>query len=135
MADGHCLSSPASCVLLVVGAVRARFAATRPAFRWRDVAVDLRRSSPNFGKWFGVILSGENKLQLWIPEGFAHGFLVLSESAEFLYKSTDYWYPEHERSVLWNDPGIGIDWPLHAPPNLAKKDEVGRQIGNADVFA
>ena len=69
-----------------------------------DVAVDLRRSSPNFGKWFGVILSGENKLQLWIPEGFAHGFLVLSESAEFLYKSTDYWYPEHERSVLWNDP-------------------------------
>ena len=100
-----------------------------------DVAVDLRRSSPNFGKWFGVILSGENKLQLWIPEGFAHGFLVLSESAEFLYKSTDYWYPEHERSVLWNDPGIGIDWPLHAPPNLAKKDEVGRQISNADVFA
>ena len=100
-----------------------------------DVAVDLRRSSSNFGKWFGVILSGENKLQLWIPEGFAHGFLVLSESAEFLYKSTDYWYPEHERSVLWNDPGIGIDWPLHAPPNLAKKDEVGRQISNADVFA
>jgi dTDP-4-dehydrorhamnose 3,5-epimerase len=100
-----------------------------------DVAVDLRRSSPNFGKWFGVVLSSENKLQLWIPEGFAHGFLVLSDSAEFLYKSTDYWYPEHERSVLWSDPEIGIDWPLNVPPKLAKKDETGKQISDADVFA
>jgi dTDP-4-dehydrorhamnose 3,5-epimerase len=100
-----------------------------------DVAVDLRRSSPNFGKWVGVILSSENKLQLWIPEGFAHGFLVRSDSAEFLYKSTDYWYPEHERSVLWSDPDIGIDWPLKVPPKLAKKDETGNQISDADVFA
>ena len=100
-----------------------------------DVAVDLRRSSPNFGKWVGVILSSENKLQLWIPEGFAHGFLVRSDSAEFLYKSTDYWYPEHERSVLWSDPDIGIDWPLNVPPKLAKKDETGNQISDADVFA
>ena len=99
-----------------------------------DVAVDLRRSSANFGKWVGVVLSSENKLQLWIPEGFAHGFLVRSDSAEFLYKSTDYWYPEHERSVLWSDPGIGIDWPLNDSPKLAKKDEVGKQIDDADVF-
>ncbi len=100
-----------------------------------DVAVDLRRSSPNFGKWVGVVLSSENKRQLWIPEGFAHGFLVRSDSAEFLYKSTDYWHPEHERSVLWNDPELGIDWPLNVPPNLAKKDETGRKISAADVFA
>ena len=100
-----------------------------------DVAVDLRRSSPNFGKWFGVVLSSENKLQLWIPEGFAHGFLVLSESAEFLYKATDYWYPEHERSLIWNDQTMSIDWPLIAPPIVAKKDEAGKGIGEADVFA
>ena len=100
-----------------------------------DVAVDLRRSSPNFGKWFGVVLSSENKLQLWIPEGFAHGFLVLSESAEFLYKTTDYWYPEHERSLVWNDQTTSIEWPLNAPPIVAKKDEAGKRIGEADVFA
>ncbi len=99
-----------------------------------DVAVDLRRSSANFGKWVGVVLSSENKLQLWIPEGFAHGFLVRSDSAEFLYKSTDYWYPEHERSVLWSDPEIGIDWPINGSPKLAKKDETGKQIDDADVF-
>ena len=100
-----------------------------------DVAVDLRRSSPTFGKWISAVLSSENKLQLWIPEGFAHGFLVLSDRAEFLYKSTDYWYPEHERSILWNDPAMGIGWPLTEPPQLAKKDEMGQQINEADVFA
>jgi len=100
-----------------------------------DVAVDLRRSSPNFGRWFGVVLSSENKLQLWIPEGFAHGFLVLSESAEFLYKTTDCWYAEHERSLIWNDQATGIEWPLITPPIVAKKDEAGKRIGEADVFA
>jgi len=90
-----------------------------------DVAVDTRVGSPSYGQWFGLELSAENKKQLWIPEGLAHGFLVTSDSAEFLYKTTDYWYPEHERSVLWSDPAIGIDWPLHlldAPPLLAAKD-------------
>ncbi len=90
-----------------------------------DVAVDIRRESQTYGQWFGLELSAENKKQLWIPAGLAHGFLVTSESAEFLYKTTDYYHPEHERSVLWNDPAIGIDWPLHllsAPPLLATKD-------------
>jgi len=99
-----------------------------------DVAVDLRRSSSNFGKWFGVVLSSDNKLQLWIPEGFAHGFLVLSENAEFLYKTTDYWHPEHERSLIWNDQTTSIDWPLIAPPIVAKKDEAGKRIDEADAF-
>ena len=90
-----------------------------------DVAVDIRRASKTYGQWFGLELSAENKKQLWIPEGLAHGFLVTSESAEFLYKTTDYYHPEHERSLLWNDPAIGIDWPLHllsAAPLLAAKD-------------
>lgn len=90
-----------------------------------DVAVDIRKGSPTFGHWFGVELSAENKKQLWIPEGLAHGFLVTSESAEFLYKATDYYSPEHERSLLWSDPSVKIDWPLHlldAPPLLAAKD-------------
>jgi len=90
-----------------------------------DVAVDIRKGSPTFGQWFGLELSAENKKQLWIPEGLAHGFLVTSESAEFLYKTTDYYSPEHERSLLWNDPAVGIEWPLHlldAPPLLAAKD-------------
>jgi len=90
-----------------------------------DVAVDIRKGSPTFGQWFGLELSAENKKQLWIPEGLAHGFLVISESAEFLYKTTDYYSPEHERTLLWNDPTVGIDWPLHlldAPPLLAAKD-------------
>ena len=90
-----------------------------------DVAVDIRRDSKTFGQWFGHELSADNKKQLWIPPGLAHGFLVTSESAEFLYKTTDYYHPEHERSLLWNDPAIGIDWPLHllsAPPLLAAKD-------------
>jgi dTDP-4-dehydrorhamnose 3,5-epimerase len=91
-----------------------------------DVAVDIRQGSPTFGQWFGLELSAENKKQLWIPAGLAHGFLVTSESAEFLYKTTDYYHPEFERSILWSDPAIGIDWPLHlmdGPPLLAAKDE------------
>ncbi len=91
-----------------------------------DVAVDIRKGSPTFGQWFGLELSAENKKQVWIPAGLAHGFLVMSESAEFLYKTTDYYYPEFERSLLWSDPDIGIDWPLHllngALPLLANKD-------------
>ena len=99
-----------------------------------DVAVDLRRSSPRFGQWIGVLLSGENRRQLWIPPGFGHGFLVTSETAECLYKTTDYWYPEHERSVLWSDPAIGIDWPLGAQPHLSVKDAAGSRLMDADVF-
>jgi len=99
-----------------------------------DVAVDLRRSSPNFGKWVGVVLSAENNRQLWVPEGFAHGFVVVSESAQFLYKTTDYWYPEHERSLLWSDTTLGIEWPLSGEPSLAAKDAVGRQLKDADCF-
>ncbi|MEY3639796.1 MAG: dTDP-4-dehydrorhamnose 3,5-epimerase, partial [Pseudomonadota bacterium] len=90
-----------------------------------DVAVDIRKGSPTFGKWFGLELSAENKRQLWIPADLAHGFLVTSESAEFLYKTTDYYHPEFERSILWNDPSIGIEWPLNlldAAPLLAAKD-------------
>lgn len=100
-----------------------------------DVSVDLRRSSPNFGKWVGVELTSENKRQLWIPPGFAHGFVVTSESAEFLYKTTDYWFPEHERSLLWNDPAVEIEWPLDGAPKLAAKDAVAKVLGAAEVFA
>jgi dTDP-4-dehydrorhamnose 3,5-epimerase len=92
-----------------------------------DVALDIRKDSATFGKWFGIELSAENKKQLWIPAGLAHGFLVTSDSAEFLYKTTDYYHPEFERSVLWSDPSIGIEWPLHlldAPPVLANKDAI-----------
>lgn len=99
-----------------------------------DVAVDLRRSSPTFGRWVGDILSAENKLQMWVPEGFAHGFVVLSESAEFVYKTTDYYAPEHERCIAWNDPAIGIDWPIGAPPTLSAKDEKGLDLRQADLF-
>lgn len=99
-----------------------------------DVAVDLRRSSSNFGKWVGVELSAENKRQLWVPAGFAHGFVVTSESAEFLYKTTDYWYPEHERSLLWCDPSVGIEWPLQDEPRLAAKDATAPTLESADVF-
>lgn len=99
-----------------------------------DVAVDLRHSSPTFGKWVSVELSAENKRQLWIPPGFAHGFLVISESAEFLYKTTDYWYPEHERSLLWSDPTVGIQWPINGEPKLAAKDAAGKILSNAEYF-
>jgi dTDP-4-dehydrorhamnose 3,5-epimerase len=99
-----------------------------------DVAVDLRKSSPTFGKWFGLELSAENKRQLWIPAGFAHGFLVTSEAAEFLYKTTDYYAPQHERSILWNDPAIGIEWPLQGAPLLSGKDQKGVLLAEADVF-
>lgn len=100
-----------------------------------DVAVDLRRSSANFGKWVGVELSADNKRQLWIPPGFAHGFVVISESAEFLYKTTDYWYPEHERSLLWNDPTVGIQWPATTSDlKLAAKDAAGKILVEADTF-
>ncbi|MDB5909802.1 MAG: rfbC [Massilia sp.] len=100
-----------------------------------DVAVDIRKSSPTFGQWVGVVLSADNKRQLWIPPGFAHGFVVTSESAEFLYKTTDYWAPEYERSILWNDPAIGIEWPLDAAPLLSGKDQQGTLLAEAEVFA
>jgi dTDP-4-dehydrorhamnose 3,5-epimerase len=100
-----------------------------------DVAVDMRRSSPTFGRWVGVTLSAENKRQLWIPEGFAHGFVVTSESAEFLYKTTDYWAPEYERSVRWDDPAIGIRWPLQGAPLLSAKDQTGVSLAEAETFA
>jgi dTDP-4-dehydrorhamnose 3,5-epimerase len=100
-----------------------------------DVAVDLRKSSPTFGRWVGEVLSAENHKQLWVPPGFAHGFVVLSDSAEFLYKTTDYWYPEHERSLLWNDPTVGIDWHIDFAPQLAAKDAAGKVFGEAEMFA
>ncbi len=100
-----------------------------------DVCVDLRRSSPTFGKSVSVILSAENHRQLWIPPGFAHGFLVTSESAEFLYKTTDYYAPQFERALLWNDPVLGIEWPLQQEPILSVKDKAGLPLASADVFA
>ena len=100
-----------------------------------DVAVDIRKSSPNFGKWVGVILSVENHRQLWVPPGFAHGFVVLSVSAQFLYKTTDYWFHEHERSIVWNDPAVGIEWPIDFEPLLAAKDAAGKRLADADVYA
>ncbi|SDP55635.1 dTDP-4-dehydrorhamnose 3,5-epimerase [Ectopseudomonas guguanensis] len=100
-----------------------------------DVAVDLRRSSASFGHWVGAYLSAENKHQLWVPEGFAHGFVVLSETAEFLYKTTDYYAPEYERCVIWNDSDLGIDWPISEAPALSKKDQLGKSLADADLFA
>ena len=99
-----------------------------------DVAVDLRQSSATFGQWEGVHLSADNHRQLWVPPGFAHGFVVLSESAEFLYKTTDYWHPEHERSLLWNDPAVGITWPIDGQPLLAAKDAAGKLWAEAEYF-
>ncbi|AOE87988.1 dTDP-4-dehydrorhamnose 3,5-epimerase [Pseudomonas sp. TCU-HL1] len=99
-----------------------------------DVVVDVRRSSPTFGRWVGVHLSAENKRQIWIPEGFAHGFLVLSEYAEFLYKTTDYYAPEHERCIRWDDPDLAIDWPLSEAPQLSAKDKAGINFKDADLF-
>jgi dTDP-4-dehydrorhamnose 3,5-epimerase len=100
-----------------------------------DVAVDIRKSSPTFGQWVGEILSAENKKQLWVPEGFAHGFVVLSDHAEFLYKTTDYWAPEFERSIAWNDPAIGIQWPIHGEPTLSAKDRQAKSLAAAEHFA
>ena len=100
-----------------------------------DVAVDLRRGSPTFGRWVGQMLSAENKLQMWVPEGFAHGFVVTSESAEFLYKTTDFWAPEHERCIAWNDPQLAIEWPLQGEPELSGKDRQGVPLGEAELFS
>jgi dTDP-4-dehydrorhamnose 3,5-epimerase len=100
-----------------------------------DIAVDLRRSSPTFGRWVGERLSAANKRMLWVPPGFAHGFLVLSDAAEFLYKTTDYWYPEHERTLKWDDPALGIDWPLDGEPILAAKDRAGVPLAAAETYA
>jgi dTDP-4-dehydrorhamnose 3,5-epimerase len=99
-----------------------------------DVAVDLRKSSSTFGQWVGYELSGENKRQLWIPPGFAHGFLVLSEVAEVIYKTTDYYSPGGDRTILWNDPDLAIDWPLQQPPILSAKDSNGRLLKDAEVY-
>ena len=99
-----------------------------------DVAVDVRRSSPTFGKWAGVTLSAQNKLQFWIPPGFAHGFLVLSEQADFLYKATDFYAPEHERTIIWNDPDLNISWPSTITPELSAKDGAAPFFRDAEVF-
>lgn len=99
-----------------------------------DVAVDIRKSSATFGQWVGVHLSAENKKQLWIPAGFAHGFVVLSEAAEFLYKTTDYYAPQHERCILWNDPDLAIEWPISGAPLLSGKDSLGLSVADAQVF-
>ena len=100
-----------------------------------DVAVDLRKSSPTFGQWVGTELSEDNQRQFWVPPGFAHGFVVLSESADFLYKTTEYYAPEHERCIAWNDPAIGIEWPGGITPRLSEKDSRGVKLAEAEVFA
>jgi dTDP-4-dehydrorhamnose 3,5-epimerase len=100
-----------------------------------DVAVDLRRSSPTFGRWVGEVLSAENQRQMWIPEGFAHGFVVRSEHADVLYKTTDYWAPEHERTIAWNDPKIAVNWGLATEPVLSVKDRAGLPFSGAEHFA
>lgn len=99
-----------------------------------DVAVDIRRRSSTFGKWVGINLSSENKRMAWVPPGFAHGFLVLSERAEVLYKTTDYWAPQFERTIIWNDRSIGITWPLHGDPQLSAKDRDGATFNGAEIF-
>jgi dTDP-4-dehydrorhamnose 3,5-epimerase len=99
-----------------------------------DVAVDMRSSSPSFGQWTGLHLSSENHRQLWIPPGFAHGFMVVSDYAEFLYKTTDYWHPEHERSLSWNDPTLNITWPNQIKPLLSAKDQVAPNLDQAELF-
>jgi dTDP-4-dehydrorhamnose 3,5-epimerase len=100
-----------------------------------DVAVDIRRSSPTFGQWVGSELSEDNHRQFWVPPGFAHGFVVLSDSADFLYKTTDYYAPEHERCIAWNDPDIGIEWPVGLEPVLSAKDVAGMPLAKAELFA
>jgi len=99
-----------------------------------DVAVDARQSSPTFGQWVSCVLSAENKRIFWVPEGFAHGFLVLSDRAEFLYKTTNYYYPQYEKTILWNDADLGIDWPLETPPILSPKDQAGQPFKSVEVF-
>lgn len=99
-----------------------------------DVAVDARKSSPTFGQWVGCVLSAENKRIFWVPEGFAHGFLVLSDRAEFLYKTTNYYYPQYEKTIAWNDADLGIDWPLQTPPILSPKDQAGQPFKSVEVF-
>jgi len=99
-----------------------------------DVAVDIRKSSPTFGRWVGVELSEDNHKQLWVPAGFAHGFLVLSETADFLYKTTDYYAPAHERCIAWNDPVIGIVWPSDLQPQLSNKDQMAQPLASAQLF-
>ena len=100
-----------------------------------DVVVDIRKKSPTFGKWLGEHLSAENKRMLWVPPGFAHGFLVLSEYAEFLYKTTDYWAPEFERTIMWNDSDLDVAWPIQDEPQLSGKDKQGKPFKEAEVFA
>ena len=99
-----------------------------------DVAVDIRRQSATFGKWVGVLLSSENKRQLWVPPGFAHGFVVLKDNTEFLYKTTDYYAPQHERCICWDDPAIGVEWPIAQAPILSGKDQLGVALSEAEVF-
>ena len=99
-----------------------------------DVVVDLRRSSPTFGRSFGMTLSAQNRKMLWVPPGFAHGFLTTSDFAEFLYKTTDYWYPQHERTLLWNDPALNIAWPLSGAPILTPKDAAGTPLAQAEAY-
>jgi dTDP-4-dehydrorhamnose 3,5-epimerase len=99
-----------------------------------DVAVDIRRSSPTFGHWVGYELSAENHRQMWVPAGFAHGFLVLSDSADVIYKTTDFYAPEHERCIIWNDPDIGIAWPQTDAPSLSSKDQAGKRFSDAEMF-
>jgi dTDP-4-dehydrorhamnose 3,5-epimerase len=100
-----------------------------------DVAVDIRQNSPTFGQWVGEVLTAKNKKQLWIPEGFAHGFLVLSETSEVLYKATDFYAPEYDRSILWNDPDLNIDWNLQNQPILSAKDQQAKLLKEAEVFS
>ena len=100
-----------------------------------DIAVDIRRGSPHFGKWVGVSLSAENKRQLWVPVGFAHGFVVTSDIAEVIYKVTDYWAPAHERSIRWDDPGLAIPWPIDHPPSLSAKDDAALPLSQAEHFS
>lgn len=100
-----------------------------------DVAVDIRKSSPTFGQWVSCLLSAENKRQFWVPPGLAHGFVVLSETADFLYKTTDYYAPQYERSILWNDPDLGIDWQIEAEPILSAKDQSAPPLKKAELFS
>jgi dTDP-4-dehydrorhamnose 3,5-epimerase len=133
--DNHSMSDRACCAACITRSSIRRASCcgwcTGSVF---DVAVDLRKSSPTFGRWVGAMLSAENRRQLWIPPGFAHGFLALSDTAEVVYKITDYWYPEHERTLLWNDPALAIAWPLDGEPRLAPKDVDGKLFSEIEVF-